>query len=62
MLGTMSTTKNTATRRSTPARRKPEPVKITKVNKSVLATAMQAAGGDAKRIKIISATKVVVTR
>lgn len=60
-LTSMNTRTSTATRRRTPARRKPEPVKITQVNKGVMATAMRAAGGDAKRIKIISETQVEVT-
>jgi len=72
MLGTMSTTKNTATRRRTTpqkraaatrrtATRKPASLKLGDVNASVRSTAMHAAGGDAKRIKVISKTEVVVS-
>jgi hypothetical protein len=68
----MSTTKNTATRRRTApkkqaaatrrtAPRKTAPVALRDVNASVRSTAMHAAGGDARRITVISKTEVVVT-
>jgi len=54
----MNTTRRSATRRRTA--HKPAPLKLSDVNPRVRSTAMHAAGGDAKRIKVISKTEVVV--
>jgi len=51
---------NAAAKRARRPRPAKQPVLVTRVNRGVMATALRLAGGDARRIRIISPTQVRV--